>query len=529
MYTPSKVALYAHIKTQGSSCPQCRVYSKRMHGHYVRQITDLPILEYKTFLLLKTRKFICVNPKCPQKVFSEQTPGIERYSRRTSRVNKILSSFSLEASAKQACILSGQMAVTISPSTMTRIAHSQSLPEIKPPRVLGVDDWAFRKGVRYGTVLINMETSRPIDLLPTREGKHLKQWLNRYPGSEIVTRDRAGSYAAAIKACAPQALQVADRFHLLQNLSDALDTYFKSISKEIKIIITHHQATLLSEQAQHYTPQQNITVLSGKSESDTILRPDPRQEVFSKVKELQKQQIPARKIARDLEMSRNTVRVYFHLDELPPRAHGKSTNFDSFTADVLAQLNQPGYMIKDIIRHIRTLGYNGSQTQAYYHINNLKQAKGISAENHMAIQRKKIPYIKPLSSRQLAKLIGSDLEDITDPKQASYLQVLLRHSEELQIIRRLVRMFRSILKKGSGNLRKWIDFIRRSKHRFAGLKTFANGLDRDFEAVKNGVKMSWSNGPVEGHVNRIKCIKRQMYGRASFELLRRKVILSQTG
>lgn len=308
-----------------------------------------------------------------------------------------------------------------------------------------------------------------------------------------------------------------------------MDTYFKSISKQIKVIITHHQATLLSEQAQPYTPQQNRTVLPSKSESDTILRPDPRQEVFSKVKALQKQQIPARKIARDLGISRNTVRVYFHLGELPARAHGKSTNFDSFTTDVLTQLNQPGYMIKDIIRHIRTLGYNGSQTQAYYHINNFKQAKGISIENHMAIRRKKIPYIKPLSPRRLAKLIGSNLEDITDPDQACYLQVLLRHSEELRIIRKLVRIFRSILKKGSGNLRKWIDFIHKSKYRFAGLKTFANGLNRDFKAVENGVKMSWSNGPVEGHVNRIKCIKRQMYGRASFELLKRKVILSQTG
>ncbi|WP_394333345.1 transposase family protein [Sinomicrobium oceani] len=110
-YTPSKVVLYAHVKTKGSSCPQCTAYSKRVHSHYIRQATDLPILEYKTCLLQKTRKFICTNPKCPQKVFSEQTPGIERYSIRTKRVDTVLSRFSLETSAKQACILSEQMVI----------------------------------------------------------------------------------------------------------------------------------------------------------------------------------------------------------------------------------------------------------------------------------------------------------------------------------------------------------------------------------------------------------------------------------
>lgn len=129
----------------------------------------------------------------------------------------------------------------------------------------------------------------------------------------------------------------------------------------------------------------------------------------------------------------------------------------------------------------------------------------------------------------MAKHIGSCIIDIADPHERYYLQTLLDNVAEIKIVRKLVQIFKTMLARGQGNIRRWIDFVKRSKYKLSGLKTFARGLSRDIEAVENGITMRWSNGAVEGYVNRIKSIKRQMYGRASFDLLRKKVILSQTG
>jgi len=226
-YSDGVIRIYASFKSRRSRCRSCGNYSKRVHDYYYRTITDLPVFQNRAVILLKTRKFKCGNNRCHRKVFSEHTPDIVRYSRRTRRATRILETFAIELTGRLGSILSKQMHITVSSSTITRIAYNQQLPDIKQPRVLGVDDWAYRKGVSYGTILIDMETSRPIELLPSRDGQALKNWLLKYNDVKIVTRDRASSYASAIIESCPNAVQIADRFHLLMNLSDALDTYFK--------------------------------------------------------------------------------------------------------------------------------------------------------------------------------------------------------------------------------------------------------------------------------------------------------------
>ena len=235
-YSGDILRICASIKSHRSKCPLCGRYSKRVHDFYLRKITDLPVFQNRTVILLKTRKFKCGNSRCHRKVFSEQTPDILRYSRRTKRAANILETFAIELTGRLG-IISKQLHITVSSSTITRIAHGHQVMEITQPKVLGVDDWAYRKGVSYGTILIDMETSRPIELLPSRDGQVLKEWLLKYNDVKIVTRDRASSYAAAIIEACPNAIQIADRFHLLMNLSDALDTYFKSISRSIRSLI----------------------------------------------------------------------------------------------------------------------------------------------------------------------------------------------------------------------------------------------------------------------------------------------------
>ncbi len=530
-YSCSIVKIYASIKAKRSKCPICEKYSNKVHDRYTRTISDLPVFQNKTTIILKTRKFKCQNPQCNRKVFSEQTPYILRYSRRTKRVSKILDSLSIELTGKLGSMLSGQLLISVSSSTITRIVHKQRLPRIIQPKVLGVDDFAYRKGISYGTILIDMETSRPIDILPSREGKELKKWLSKYPDVKIVTRDRASSYSSAINEICPDAEQVADRFHLLMNLSDALDKYFKSVNPKIRKLIKDKGNELLNmSDGQNAGREKGKRSRSlSKVQEIVEIRIDQRLDVFNKIKELQAKGIPKRKIARDLGISRNTVHSYFPLESLPPRISSKSTNIELFAQHIVARLNDEGYMMKDIIGEIYELGYNGSRTQAYHNINIIKEKFEIHTPDFAQIQKSRIPYIKPLSSRTLAKYIGSCLTVIKDPDERNYLQTLLDNFSELQVVRKLVQIFKTMLKRGRGNINRWIGFIKRSKYKMPGLINFANGLLRDIKAVKNGINMSWSNGAVEGHVNRIKSIKRQMYGRASFDLLRKKVILSQTG
>jgi transposase len=427
--------------------------------------------------------------------------------------------------------MSKKLSISVSSSTITRIAHNQPLADIKQPKVLGVDDWAYRKGVSYGTILIDMETSRPIDLLPSRDGKTLKSWLLKYNDVKIVTRDRASSYSSAINEVCPNAIQIADRFHLLMNLTDALDSYFKSISRRIRTLVTAKTNEFLELPVErNERGEEEVESLAvSASERFAEIKVDQRLDTYNKVKELQAKGTPINRIATDLKMSRNTVRSYFNQELLSPRKSSKSTNIEVFTDLIVARLNENGYKLIDIYREIKELGYNGSRTQGCVNIKLIKENCKIETKGYSEIPRPKIPFVKPLSSRKLAKYIGVNLTDITDHHERFYLQTLLDNITELRIVRKLVQIFKTMLVRGRGNIRRWIDFIIRSKYKLSGLKTFARGMLRDIEAVENGINMSWSNGAVEGHVNRIKSIKRQMYGRASFDLLRKKVILSQSG
>ena len=526
------IMIFASIKSKRSQCLIRGHFSTAVHDHYHRKLSDLPAFQNTTTLVLKTRKFKCKNLKCNRKVFSEQTSHINRYSRKTLRAWQVLNSLSIELTGKLGSTLSKQLFLPVSSSTITRIAHKQQLPIIKQPVILGVDDWAFRKGVSYGTVLIDMETSRPIDLLSSRDSANLKEWLKKYPAIKIVTRDRSGAYSSAINEICPDAIQVADRFHLLMNLSDALDKYFKSISKEIRKVIKDKTDEILSLAANEDPCKnrdfKNQLLMQAATESKDI-PVDQRIYNFNKVKELQSKGTPIKRIATILKISRNTVRSYFIQETLSPRIHPRSVNINLFSGYILSRLNIEGYKRNDIFDEILGLGYNGGRTQAFDYINKLRLEYSLTTLDNNEVQQKMIPYVKSLNSRKLAKYIGGSMSDIEDPDEKSCMKTLIENLPELQIVRKLVRIFRTMIKCGSGNITRWIDFIKRSKRKLSGLKSFAYGLSRDINAVQNSIRLPWSNGTVEGHVNRIKSIKRQMYGRASFELLRRKVILSQHG
>lgn len=385
-----KITIFASIKSSRSQCSICGRSSSSVHDHYHRKIADLPVFQNTTLLFLKTRKFKYSNSSCPRKVFSEQTSHLKRYARRTFRVSQLLDSLSIELTGKLGSQLSKLFSLPVSCSTVTRIALKQELPIIKQPVILGVDDWAFRKGVNYGTVLIDMETSRPIELLSSRDSANLKKWLKKYPAVKIVTRDRFGAYSSAINEICPDAIQVADRFHLLMNLSDALDKYFKSVRKEIRQVITDKTEEILTLSANEgQCKSKDVTdylaSVQTASESKEI-QLDQRIDTFIKVKEFQSKGTPLKRISTILKISRNTVRSYFIQETLSPRIHPRSVNIALLSDYVLSRLNMEGYKKKDIFDEILELGYNGGRTQAFNYINKLKSEYGLTTLDSIEVQ-----------------------------------------------------------------------------------------------------------------------------------------------
>jgi transposase len=214
--------LVTTIRTKSSFCSVCGHKSSRIHSCYVRRLSDLPWAGIKTTLFLKVHKFFCDNPECSRKIFTQRLEGLKAYARRTTRESSQLVSIGMAIGGNGGSRLAMKLGMIVSASTVLRLIHAQSTVWNNPPRVLGIDDWAMRKGQVYGTILADLEKHKAIDLLPDRESETLEKWLKNHPGIEIISRDRAGNYAEGATKGAPQAIQVADRWHLLKNLTEAL-------------------------------------------------------------------------------------------------------------------------------------------------------------------------------------------------------------------------------------------------------------------------------------------------------------------
>jgi transposase len=508
-------------------CPKCGNASYRVHSQYQRSLMDLPCAGRSVWLEWTVRRFFCDEPNCPQLTFTEQLPEIGfRYARQTKRLLEQKRNIAFEVSGEVGQRLSGKLEMPMSGDQALRLVRNSPEKTDCSPKVLGVDDWAYRKGQVYGTILVDLEMHQVIDLLPDREAETLATWLKEHPEVELVSRDRSQQYIQGIKQGAPQAKQVADRFHLLQNLGDVLKKVFDGCSQELRQAqkqITNAlveksksvtNATMVSEPS---PPNDDVTPSPGKQTPDSHQRTSYTQERFSEVKKLQDQGLGQREMARQLHLSRATVKRYCLLDALPAKSRGSSTTSKTvpFMAYLAKRWQEGCHSRQKLFQEIQEQGFQGSYSSLWRALNQFPDDRppgsGLLPQSSFL-----------LSPRQASWLLMIQPEKFKPDQEIAY-QVFCQVSQTATELSGLAREFCEMVRgKTSEGLDVWLSQAGHCK--IPEIERFANGLRGDYDAVKAALSLCWSNGQTEGQVHRLKLIKRQMYGRASFDLLRRKVI-----
>lgn len=299
-----------------ASCPNCERVSCRVHSTYVRAPRDLPLCAQAVHLRLHVRRFRCLNISCVKRTFAELLPDLLLpRARRTSRLTRAQREVGLALSAEAAARLLSKLCMAVSPATIVRAIRAPVEPAPTAVRILGVDDWAMRKGRVYGTILVDLEKRRVVDLLEDRLGDTLALWLAAHPSVEIIARDRSTEYARGASEGAPLAKQVADRWHLLLNLQQMLERWLQTRRGELRRLPLSPE---MQQKAQRLKVNRGpLGQMSGAAKASSQTTREHRLAQYNRVKELYAQGMKLLTVSKTLQMSRGTVRTYAYADTFP--------------------------------------------------------------------------------------------------------------------------------------------------------------------------------------------------------------------
>lgn len=491
-------------RAASAECPDCGGSSTRVHGSYQRRLKDLPLAGQSVVIRLRVRRFICGVADCPRRTFAEPFARLTTpYARLTSRLGHALEHVGLALAGRAGARLTAQLGFRT--GRMTLLRKVMALPDPQPltPRVLGVDDFATRRGQTYSTVLTCGETHRVIDVLPTRESGPLAEWLATHPGVEIICRDRAGAYAEGARIGAPTAVQVADRFHLWQGIGRAVETCVAAHRECLNVPTPPTKAVV--EESGDITEPGGLD-LDGR-------RAQRKKAAHGLVHELLAQGHSRRAIARHLGWGLNTVLRYAratHWQDTLRENRPRPTRLDPYKSYLerrfAAGCTSVTHLHQELLAENAPVTYQ--MVRAY--IATLRAAPATASPPQPTV-------------RQVTGWFTRHPATLSEGERAALKNVLTR-CPELDAAAGHVRGFGEILTNRLGTtLPAWVTAV--DADQLPGLTGFALHLLRDLDAVTAGLTLDWSSGGTEGAVNRIKKIKRQLYGRAGFELLRKMILL----
>jgi len=442
-------------------------------------------------------------------------PGIARaYGRQTERASEIVRLIGYVAGGLPGQRLLARLSIAPSDDTVLRRARERPAEASAVPiHNLGVDDWAWRKGQDYGTILVNLDLHRVIDLLPDRAAESFSAWLKQHPEIVTISRDRCGLYAEGATLGAPQSQQVADRFHLLVNLSATMERVLEECSRQLILPpIEQPPAEPLPADVAGISKGPPPPVPPRVTQSQ--LRRQRRLERYQQVMALFHSGQSQAAISRALGMGRKTIRRWLRRGEFPERKppHRPPPKVSEFADYLTQRWNEGCHNAARLYQEIRQQGYAGKHAMVRRFVSGWrKTGKPTSPE---AAQR--------ISPKHAAILVTRPADKISDEQQ-ELLNRIETQCPEVIDLRKISLGFRAALvADDSEQLRRWIEGAKHSE--FGPVVRFAYGLQKDISAVAAAVDTSWSTGQVEGQINRLKMIKRQMYGRAGFELLRARVL-----
>lgn len=461
---------------------------------------------------LTARRFRCRTPDCRVQIFTERLPGVAASrAQRSNRLAESQRAIALVAGGEPGSRLAHRLAMPVSGDTLLRMIRSAPVPGFVAPTIVGIDDWAWRRGQRYGTIICDLERNRVLDLLPDRNADSVADWLKRWPGIKVVARDRAGVYAQGARRGAPGAIQVADRWHLLSGLGEALrqavGRHRSAVSAAAKI--------MASAQGAQANPAPTSPGLA-KLRTD---RKAGRRERWEEICQLDKLGHPTSSIAELVGVTQRTVQRWIAGGGEPEhvRPHIQSHLLGPFEEWLEARWRSGHQVGQQLWRELKELGYKGSRnTVARW------AAKRRTRDDAQALepQRQRSAWKAP-SRRRCAWYMGQAPDQI-DAEHTLFLDHLYAQAPQLREAAELAVQFVTLLGgKDVTALDKWLEQATDSE-----LSSFAGGIIRDIDAVRGAITTRWTTSPVEGQISRVKAIKRQMYGRANYQLLRQRVLMA---
>jgi transposase len=475
--------------------PSCGTISSRVHSHYLRHVTDLPLAGRPIQFLIRARRFRCDAVRCGRRIFTERFAAdvIARHARRTARFEGIAHHLGLALGGRPATRLARRLMLPVSKDTLLRIVRRHAHLSSEPLSVIGIDDWAWRRNHRYGSIVCDLERRRVASLLPDREQATAQAWLASHPEITVVARDRGGGYGEAAAKALPNAVQVADRWHLMENASRAFVEAVRKSMRQIRQVIG--SATINSA----------LLTCAERLQYEGYLR---REETNTSVMALSAEGVPIKQIVRQTGLSRGTVRQILR--------GGRSDVFcqreSSLEAHwpLLDSLWTGGCRNgAELWRRLRASGFRGSLRVVGEWTTRRRRAEQIGDE-----QLQRIP-----SARTIARLMSTGRDTLSKTETVT-IAVIESGVPDLVSARDTVAEFQTLIRSGrEAALTSW---IARARHSLVA--SFAKGITKDEAAVRAAITLSWSNGQTEGQITKLKLVKRQMYGRGHLDLLQARLI-----
>ncbi|MBX5000913.1 ISL3 family transposase [Rhizobium lentis] len=470
-----------------AACPACGRMSRTVRSRYCRQVADLPLSGRRVRLLVRTRRFACDAVLCGKQIFAERFGDVlPPYARRTGRLEHVVHHLALALGGRPAARFAQRLMLPVSNDTLLRVIRRQGLPPSAPPSVIGIDDWAWRRNHRYGTIVCDLERRRPVSLLP-------EAWLRQNPQIQIVARDRGGAYGLAAARALPDAVQVADRWHLMENASRA---FLDAVRKSMRQIRKTLGATRVDPK---------LLTAAERLQYEGYLR---REQTNAAIMALSKDSMTIKEIVRLTGHSRGLVRQVLR-GQRNDVFRSRESSLEMYLEWLDAQWAAGRRNGTELWRRLRTQGFRGSRRVVSEWATRRKRADKADADT----------LTRTFSARTIARLLTTNRDNLT--KSETVTIAAIESGVPLLIAARdIITDFHVMVRrKMESQLMPWIDRARDSL-----VASFGNGVVKDIKAVRAAIASPWSNGQTEGQITKLKLVKRQMYGRGKLDLLQARLI-----